>query len=70
MTTHGLHGSSFLGLPYRILHKGTTMEPLGIGFEDLQLGFRVQVLGSARVWVECRVLWFWGVLRASPEIPP
>ena len=46
------------------------MEPLGIGFEDLQLGFRVQVLGSARVWVECRVLWFWGVLRASPEIPP
>ena len=39
--THRLHSSSFLGLPYRILHmnpkKGTTMEPMGKASNDTYL---------------------------------
>ena len=39
VSTHRPHNSSFLGLPYRILHmnpqKGTTMAPMGNAWKDV-----------------------------------
>ena len=70
--TYSLHCSSFLGLPFRILHielvkpkKGTTMETIGKGQGPKILRFRLSHLASpgkiCGVWEMWTGRFLWGL---------